>query len=311
MRDERGCALPTMLSPRPTTVRVRLAPVSSRPRDRSRHPAAARPAQTEDIPDAMARSAARGPVRPRRDGSRSAPRRGLRAPPDPRAVGMSFFRIELLRDEFTPFIGFRNYAVRLAADSGFLGTLPLTLGFAILTSALAVPLALATAMLIDGRGRFAGAACRRPPPPLGDRPDRRRDPVEADVRAADRHGHVPADPARPAAGGDPRRVRDDRRHGRGSDMAGDPAPRDHLPRCPATGADRRLDGRQRSTAPPASNRSDTSPCRRSRRSSSPRASSRSSSRSRSSRSSTRCRPGPADGIHAGRTRDLQHGDRGH
>jgi multiple sugar transport system permease protein len=78
-------------------------------------------------------------------------------PPILAAVGMSFFRIELLRDEFTPFIGFRNYAVRLAADSGFLGTLPLTLGFAILTSALAVPLALATAILIDRRGRFAGA----------------------------------------------------------------------------------------------------------------------------------------------------------
>ena len=39
-------------------------------------------------------------------------------PPILAAVGMSFFRIELLRDEFTPFIGFRNYAVRLAADLG-------------------------------------------------------------------------------------------------------------------------------------------------------------------------------------------------
>ena len=78
-------------------------------------------------------------------------------PPILAAIGMSFFRIELLRDDFTPFIGFRNYAVRLAADSDFLGTLPLTVGFAVLTSALAVPIALATAVLIDGRGRFAGA----------------------------------------------------------------------------------------------------------------------------------------------------------
>ena len=70
---------------------------------------------------------------------------------------MSFFRIELLRDDFTPFIGFRNYAVRLAADSEFLATLPLTVAFAVLTSALAVPIALATAVLIDGRGRFSGA----------------------------------------------------------------------------------------------------------------------------------------------------------
>ena len=73
------------------------------------------------------------------------------------AMGMSFFRIELLRDDFTPFIGFRNYAVRLPADGAFLGTLPLTLGFAVVTSALAVPLALATAALINGRGQFAGA----------------------------------------------------------------------------------------------------------------------------------------------------------
>lgn len=77
-------------------------------------------------------------------------------PPILAAIGMSFFRIELLRDDFTPFIGFRNYAVRLPADSEFLATLPLTLGFAVLTTALAVPLALATAVLIHGRARFAG-----------------------------------------------------------------------------------------------------------------------------------------------------------
>ena len=70
---------------------------------------------------------------------------------------MSFFRIELLRDDFTPFIGLRNYATRLPADTEFLGTLPLTLGFAALTSLLAVPLALATAVLIHSRARFAGA----------------------------------------------------------------------------------------------------------------------------------------------------------
>ena len=77
-------------------------------------------------------------------------------PPILTAIGMSFFRIELLRDDFSPFIGFRNYAVRLAADTEFLATLPLSLGFAVLTSALAVPLALATAVLIHGRARFAG-----------------------------------------------------------------------------------------------------------------------------------------------------------
>lgn len=73
------------------------------------------------------------------------------------AVGMSAFRIEQLRDDYTPFVGFRNYAVRLPADSEFLGTLPVTVGFALLTTALAVPLALVTALLISGRGRFSGA----------------------------------------------------------------------------------------------------------------------------------------------------------
>jgi multiple sugar transport system permease protein len=77
-------------------------------------------------------------------------------PPILAAFGMSFFRIELLRDDFMPFVGFRNYAVRLPADTEFLATLPLTVGFAILTSALAVPLALMTAVLIHGRARFSG-----------------------------------------------------------------------------------------------------------------------------------------------------------
>ena len=73
------------------------------------------------------------------------------------AIAMSAFRIELLRDDFTPFVAFRNYAVRLPADAEFLGTLPVTVGFAVLTTAVAVPLALATALLINGRGRFSGA----------------------------------------------------------------------------------------------------------------------------------------------------------
>src|SRR4029078_13089314 len=77
-------------------------------------------------------------------------------PPILASIGMSFFRIELLRDDFTPFVGFRNYATRLPADTEFLGTLPLTLLFAAVTSALAVPLALAPALLIHGRARFAG-----------------------------------------------------------------------------------------------------------------------------------------------------------
>lgn len=71
------------------------------------------------------------------------------------AVGMSFFRIELLRDDLTPFVGLRNYLVRLPQDAEFLGALPRTLGFAAVTSAIAVPLAFAAAAVIHARTRFA------------------------------------------------------------------------------------------------------------------------------------------------------------
>ncbi len=77
-------------------------------------------------------------------------------PPILATVGMSLFRIELLRDDVTPFLGFGNYVTRLPADSSFLATLPRTLGFAAITSALAIPLALGTAILIQGRGRATG-----------------------------------------------------------------------------------------------------------------------------------------------------------
>ena len=119
-------------------------------------------------------------------------------PPILAAVGMSFFRIELLRDDFTPFIGFRNYAVRLAADSEFLATLPLTLGFAVLTSALAVPIALATAVLIDGRGRFAGALAVVLLLPWAIAPIADGILWRLMFEPRIRPGHLPADPARPA-----------------------------------------------------------------------------------------------------------------
>ena len=77
-------------------------------------------------------------------------------PPILAALGMSFFRIELLRDDLTPFVGLRNYQVRLPADSQFLATLPLTFGFAVVTSALAVPIALVAAVMIHRRARFGG-----------------------------------------------------------------------------------------------------------------------------------------------------------
>jgi multiple sugar transport system permease protein len=77
-------------------------------------------------------------------------------PPVLAAIGLSFFRIELLRDDITPFVGLRNYATRLPMDAEYLATLGLTVGFAIVTTIVAVPIALATALLVVRRSRFGG-----------------------------------------------------------------------------------------------------------------------------------------------------------
>src|SRR5438093_11422061 len=77
-------------------------------------------------------------------------------PPFLAALGMSFFRIELGRDAYTPFVGLRNYVVRMPADAEFLGTLPLTLLFAVAVTAVAIPVALGAATLIHGHRRLGG-----------------------------------------------------------------------------------------------------------------------------------------------------------
>jgi ABC-type sugar transport system permease subunit len=69
----------------------------------------------------------------------------------------SLFRQELSHDSFRPFITLRNYAVRLSADDVFLGTIPRTIGFAAVATALAVPIALGTALVIHGRAGRRGA----------------------------------------------------------------------------------------------------------------------------------------------------------
>jgi len=79
-------------------------------------------------------------------------------PPVLAALGLSLFRIELTRDDITPFVGLRNYATRMPADAEFLGTLPLTVGFAVLVTLIAVPLALAAALLIARSGVRTAAA---------------------------------------------------------------------------------------------------------------------------------------------------------
>ena len=74
-------------------------------------------------------------------------------PPVLAVLGLSLFRVELLRDDDRPFVGLRNFLVRLPLDAVFLATLPRTFAFAFLATALAVPIALGTALLVNGRQR--------------------------------------------------------------------------------------------------------------------------------------------------------------
>ena len=69
-------------------------------------------------------------------------------PPILAVLGVSFFRIELLKDDNVFFAGLRNYE-RLAADPAFLESVPRTILFALGTTLLTVPLALATALLLN------------------------------------------------------------------------------------------------------------------------------------------------------------------
>ena len=73
-------------------------------------------------------------------------------PPVLAALGLSLFRIELTRDDITPFVGLRNYATRMPGDAEFLGALPLTVVFAVLVTLVAVPVALGAAILIARSG---------------------------------------------------------------------------------------------------------------------------------------------------------------
>ena len=70
-------------------------------------------------------------------------------PPTLAVFGMSLFRIELGKDDLVPFIGLRNYLVRLPADSEVLAAIPRTLLFAALSTAITLPLALVTALVLN------------------------------------------------------------------------------------------------------------------------------------------------------------------
>src|SRR4029079_1340480 len=70
-------------------------------------------------------------------------------PPTLAVFGMSLFRIELGKDDLVPFIGLRNYLVRLPNDSEVLAAIPRTLFFAALSTAITLPLALVTALVLN------------------------------------------------------------------------------------------------------------------------------------------------------------------
>src|SRR6478609_8339951 len=76
-------------------------------------------------------------------------------PPVLAVLGLSLFRIELIRDDLRPFVGLSNFLNRLPADTTFVGTIPRTILFAAAATALSVPVALGAALLVNGRGRSA------------------------------------------------------------------------------------------------------------------------------------------------------------
>jgi len=70
-------------------------------------------------------------------------------PPTLAVFGMSLFRIELGKDDLVPFIGLRNYLTRLPADKEVMDAIPRTLFFAAMSTAITLPLALVTALVLN------------------------------------------------------------------------------------------------------------------------------------------------------------------
>lgn len=77
-------------------------------------------------------------------------------PPVLSVFGLSMFRIELAKDDNTPFVFLQNYLTRLPADREVLEAIPRTILFAALTTAITLPLALVTALVLN-RG-FVGVS---------------------------------------------------------------------------------------------------------------------------------------------------------
>jgi ABC-type sugar transport system permease subunit len=77
-------------------------------------------------------------------------------PPILTVFGLSLFRIELAKDEFVRFVGLNNYTVRLPIDREILDAIPRTLILAGLTTAVTLPLALVTALVLNRGFRGSG-----------------------------------------------------------------------------------------------------------------------------------------------------------
>lgn len=77
-------------------------------------------------------------------------------PPILAVFGFSFFRIELAKDDLTPFVGLRNFVERLPIDDVVLASIPRTLGFAAAVTAVTIPLALLTALILNRPFRGSG-----------------------------------------------------------------------------------------------------------------------------------------------------------
>lgn len=70
-------------------------------------------------------------------------------PPTLAVFGLSLFRIELQKDDLTPFVGLRNFLERLPADKEVMAAIPRTLFFAAMSTAVTLPLALVTALALN------------------------------------------------------------------------------------------------------------------------------------------------------------------
>ena len=68
-------------------------------------------------------------------------------------LALSLFRVELLRDDRTPFVALANYLTRLPNDAAFVASIPRTVILGLGTAVLTVPLALATALVLNRRFR--------------------------------------------------------------------------------------------------------------------------------------------------------------